>query len=76
MASFWHGLCLVILAFVICFFSLFALVGSKLLPQFDEPLLRAVQADDYYALLFPMSLLTLFVTVYASWLGLKIFRSA
>ncbi len=76
MAGFWHGAALLAAAFFGCFAALFALVGSKLLPTFDNPVLQAIQADNYYALLVPMSLPTLFIAVYASWLGLKLFRSA
>jgi len=76
MAHYWHGVVLLFVAFTGCFAALFALVGSKLLPPFSNPVLQAIQQDSYYALLVPMSLPTLFIAVYASWLGLKLFRSA
>ena len=76
MPQYWHGLVLLIAAFLCCFAALFALVGSKILPPLSSPVLAAIQQDSYYALLVPMSLPTLFVAVYSSWLGLKLFRSA
>ena len=76
MAGFWHGVALVVGSLLVSFSALFALIGAKLLPQSENQILEFLRTDQYYSVVVPMSLPTVFVAVYASWLGLKLFRSA
>ena len=70
----WYGIATILFAAAFFSFSVFALVGAKLLPPTGNLLVDFLREDQYYSVLVPMALPTTFVAVYISWLGLKLFR--
>ena len=69
-----QGLCLVLTAAVFFSFSMFALLGAKLLPPSGNPLVDFLREDKHYSALLPLALPTTLIAVYVSWVGLKLFR--
>ncbi|GAB4846829.1 hypothetical protein Ancab_025836 [Ancistrocladus abbreviatus] len=69
-----------------CFFAIFGSVSfaaflyaaiiSKLLPPLENPVLSAVQLNNCYCFLVPLTLPILIVAVYFHWLSMKLFKHA
>mmetsp|Transcript_37255 Transcript_37255/g.88543 ORF Transcript_37255/g.88543 Transcript_37255/m.88543 type:complete len:109 (-) Transcript_37255:1568-1894(-) len=68
------GFLLVCASAVVLIFGVFAIVVSKLLPPFGNPVLRAIQLDWYYCLLVPLTFPVTVAMASANWLCMKLFR--
>ncbi|KAJ4796744.1 hypothetical protein LUZ62_047990 [Rhynchospora pubera] len=62
-----------VISFLLFFF---AAILSKLLPPFQNPVLRAIQDDRYYYFLVPLTIPVIVIAVYLHWLSMKLFKHA
>uniref|UniRef100_A0A7S1SN88 Uncharacterized protein n=1 Tax=Tetraselmis chuii TaxID=63592 RepID=A0A7S1SN88_9CHLO len=68
------GLHLLGISAIVLVFGLFAVMGSKLAPPFEHPVLKAIQEDTYYCLLVPMTLPVTVIAVIVNWISMKLFK--
>ncbi|KAJ3697279.1 hypothetical protein LUZ61_000984 [Rhynchospora tenuis] len=54
----------------------FAAILSKLLPPFQNSILRAIQDDRYYYFQLPLTIPVIVIAVYLHWLSMKLFKHA
>mmetsp|Transcript_36170 Transcript_36170/g.102258 ORF Transcript_36170/g.102258 Transcript_36170/m.102258 type:complete len:123 (+) Transcript_36170:372-740(+) len=54
--------------------GLFSILVSKVLPEFDNPTLKAIQADRYYCLLIPLTIPATIIAVTINWMSMKLFK--
>jgi phosphatidylinositol N-acetylglucosaminyltransferase subunit Y len=75
-STFIWGVALVAISFGWFFITIFAIVGTKLLPSGPTgvPVLDYLRNDWYYSLLVPLTIPVALVAIYLNWLGMKLFR--
>ena len=75
-STFIWGVVLLLVSFAWFFVAMFAIVGTKLLPDGPTgvPVLDFLRGDWYYSLLVPLTIPVALVAIYLNWLGMKLFR--
>ena len=68
------GYLLMVGSFLFCAGSLYTIVLSKVLPDFDNLFLDAIKHDHYYCYLIPACIPVTMIFIYFNWLSLKFFR--
>ncbi|CAG8584644.1 13737_t:CDS:2 [Funneliformis mosseae] len=68
------GWVLLLAAYFIFVFSMYAIVVSKFVPETGNKTLDWIKRDEYYCLLVPLTLPVTIYAIFFNWLGMKFFR--
>ncbi|KAI8886213.1 hypothetical protein K501DRAFT_292922 [Backusella circina FSU 941] len=69
-----YGYCLLFATFIFFIGCLYAMFGSKYMPDTGIKLLDWIKYDNYYCLLIPITAIVWIYFILWNWMGMKFFR--
>ncbi|KAI7849716.1 phosphatidylinositol N-acetylglucosaminyltransferase subunit Y [Circinella umbellata] len=68
------GYALLVATAILFFGTLYAMIGSKFVPDTQIEILDWIKHDEYYCLLVPITAIVMIYFIVWNWMGMKFFR--